>query len=415
MSIRTLVGAWLAPLALSPLAAANIYTVGPGASNFNDIQPAILASLPGDVLWVQPGVYGPFALDRGLTIVGHGFCHTSGPITIAAIPAGQTAVMIDVLGTTLDIQGCLGPVIVQDIANQTPITVQSSIDVRFARISMANVTADFPAAGMVLDSSRVELVESSVHGQSGSPCSTPVAFNGNSGIRMSYSRAHIVRSTIRGGDGTSCNQMFYMNGGGGDGIYLFTSSDLILCGRTTDLVQGGAGGYNPLYLDCAYDGGAAPGVELEMQSFMRWSSVTILGYDWYSGHQCIPYHVPEVVVHTTSSYSLLAIADPTLVATGSPSPGGQMQFQLDAPPGSSAILYFGRNAILASDPNIEIERLTPASRTVNLGTIGGTGQASFTWPIAGMLPVGTRLIAQAQVTLPGGEIRRTNSVPVILR
>jgi len=90
---------------------------------------------------------------------------------------------------------------------------------------------------------------------------------------------------------------------------------------------------------------------------------------------------------------------------------------LRAQPGSTAILYFGRQAIVVPAPSVEIEQLTPKARIVNLGTIPANGQKTFVWPIDASLPPGTFLVAQAEVTGSSsvGPLRRTNSIPIIVR
>jgi hypothetical protein len=88
---------------------------------------------------------------------------------------------------------------------------------------------------------------------------------------------------------------------------------------------------------------------------------------------------------------------------------------LRAPPGSSAILYFGRTPVLIHDPNTEIEQMTEKSRIVNLGTIPASGQATFVWPIDASSASGAMWVAQAEVTVAAGDVRHTNSIPVIVR
>ena len=110
-----------------------------------------------------------------------------------------------------------------------------------------------------------------------------------------------------------------------------------------------------------------------------------------------------------------APADPTLTVSGTPAAGSSVLFTTAGPPGATVTLSFGRNAVVQNDPNTVVPILVPPLRNVNLGTIGASGSVAFTWPIAGSLLPGTRLLAQARITLPSGEVRRTNSVPVILR
>ena len=53
--------------ATASLAAQSVLNVGPNAT-YPDIQSAILAAAPGDVILIAPGTYQPFTLDRALTL-----------------------------------------------------------------------------------------------------------------------------------------------------------------------------------------------------------------------------------------------------------------------------------------------------------------------------------------------------------
>ena len=54
--------------------------------------------------------------------------------------------------------------------------------------------------------------------------------------------------------------------------------------------------------------------------------------------------------------------------------------------------------------------------TILEGTIDQFGETYHGLTIPASLAVGTLLVAQAELVLPGtGEIRRTNSVPVVIR
>jgi len=107
--------------------------------------------------------------------------------------------------------------------------------------------------------------------------------------------------------------------------------------------------------------------------------------------------------------------DPTLDVAGEMTAGRNVTFTLHARAGSTAILYFGRSAVVIRDPNTLIEQLTPKSRIENLGTIPAGGQATFTLPIAASLTPGTLFVAQAEVTISPSDIRHTNSIPIVLR
>ena len=68
-----------------PLARASTIVVddngGPGVQ-FTDIQPAVTAALPGDLIVVMPGSYSAFVLDKGLTLLASSGAIVSGTIGI---------------------------------------------------------------------------------------------------------------------------------------------------------------------------------------------------------------------------------------------------------------------------------------------------------------------------------------------
>jgi len=384
-----------------------------GGGQFTDIQTAILASQPGDVLLVQAGTYAPFALDRGLTLIGYGACNVSGPITIAGVPATQTAALVHIEAPTLDIQTCDGPVLVQDTQQLESISVSHSLDVRLARIVMPAPDSLAPLAGLSVVSSRVEVNSSNIYGGGGSDCVTP-AVTGAIGSTSSGSRMHFSRSSLTGGAGSACVQQNYDCAGGGAGLDLHAGTDVILCGRALDQFFGGPGGINLWYNDCTHDGPMGPTVLLRSGATLRHSGVTIHDWSYQYGLNCILLTSPGVQqlggteVQPTS-------ADPTLSVSGTPVAGGPQIFTLDAPPGSTALLYVGRRAVVVPDPNTEIEVLTAGTRVVNLGQIPASGTLTFTWNVPSILAPGTKAFAQAEVSVAPGDLRRTNSVPVILR
>ena len=314
----------------------------------------------------------------------------------------------------LDIQGCNGHVIVQDLQQPTVISVQNSPDVRFARVNMTSSQASgAPATGLTVMSSRLEVVASALYGQRSPDCTAP-ALTGAAGGQCGASRLHVSRSIIWGGVGSECVQQNYFCGPGGDGLDLQGGADVIVCGRSTDGIDAGFGGVNLFYNDCSHDSFPGIGVSLVAGAQLRWSGVTLHGWDYGTGTNCFMLHSPEIwnlggtVVQPT-------LPDPTLTISGNPLPGSSVQFAIDGPPGATVVLSFGRGAIVQVDPNTLIERLTQALRNVNLGAIPASGTATFNWPIAGVLQPGMKLFTQAAVTLSSGEVRRTNSVPVILR
>ena len=66
------------------------------------------------------------------------------------------------------------------------------------------------------------------------------------------------------------------------------------------------------------------------------------------------------------------------------------------------------------EPGVEIELLTPMSVAWPLGTIPADGLLTRNYTIRPLNP-GFTFYSQAELTLAGGEVRRTNSVPIIVR
>src|SRR5205809_924810 len=104
----------LSSLASSALATTYVVSEG-GGGQFTDIPPAIDAAQPGDVLLVVTGTYSPFTLGKGLTIIGYGQTPLSGGVSILGVPAGETAVIVNLKPSDLSISDCMGSVLVQDV------------------------------------------------------------------------------------------------------------------------------------------------------------------------------------------------------------------------------------------------------------------------------------------------------------
>jgi hypothetical protein len=265
-----------------------------------------------------------------------------------------------------------------------------------------------------VSSSRLELVGCSAAGSNVPHC-VPVGGvwpHGGIGLQLSNSsRVHFALSNARGGDGAYCNQFPSLGGDGGSAIQLGAGDTLFVTGGGSSIILGGAGGGEAGAGDCTLDGSSGDGIRNGGgQLFYSGASIRCQGN--YLGHDCI--YFPCSGTSVNGPGTAVTPDDPTLDVQGDATAGGSALFTLRAPPGATAILYFGRHAIVVPTPHVLIEQLTQKSRIVNLGTIPASGQASFTWPIAAGLQPGTLLIAQAEVTIAPGQVRRTNSVPVAL-
>ena len=414
---RLLLGTLGAVATLAPAAPATTWVVdAAGGGQFTDIQTAILASQPGDVLLVQPGTYAPFALDRGLTIIGYGVCNVTGGMTIAGLPASQTAALVGFRAQVLDIQSCDGAVLVQDVQQLQTISVTNSDDVRMARTAVPYAFwTSIPPISLYLSGSRLEVVDSQIFGGSGDECAIP-EIDGGVGATCANSRLHLSRSRLAGGTGSGCWTLpNFWGGDGATGLDMQAGADVILCGRTTDMVNGGSGGANLYYLnDCSFDGWPGYSVMLGGGATLRRSGITIGNYSYYYGIHCVYFSGPGIA-QLGGTEVLPALADPTLNISGNPVPGGTLVVTLDAPAGSTALLGAGRKAVVVQDPNTVIEVLTPVTRTVSLGVIPASGTTTINLQVPSVLAPGTKIFLQAEVSVAPGDLRRTNSVPVIVR
>jgi hypothetical protein len=403
-------------MSLAAPAPATTYVVDQnGSGQFLHIQPAIDFAQPGDVLLVLPGNYGAFTLQKGLTIIGYGQVSVNGLAWVMDIPAGETAALVHLSPSSFQVQSCTGPVIVQEFPSLQHISAAACTDLRLRETDVApTVDAGYPN-GCDVNAARVELVKCALLG-SAETCGSGAfsAYAGNGMELGGVSRVQVALSNITGGSGLGCSSSSDRGANGGDGIRLgFAFNDtpvLYVTGGGLSAITGGDGGGDASLTDCTHNGGPGPGIRVEGGS-LWYSGAQIVGGTGHFGANCAPGTGPAIFGNGTATTP----DDPTLDVSGYPAPGNGVQFTLRAPPGSSAILYFGRHAIVVPTPNTQIEQLTPKSRIVNLGTIPASGQAQFTWPLALSLQAGTLLIAQAEVTYSPSDIRRTNSIPVIVR
>jgi hypothetical protein len=92
-------------LLLAPAAAAQrlIIVDASGGGAFTAINPAIESATHGDTILVRAGSYQSFRVDRGVSVIGEGVVLLTAPVhypsvTIAGVPAGQTAAVRGFIG-----------------------------------------------------------------------------------------------------------------------------------------------------------------------------------------------------------------------------------------------------------------------------------------------------------------------------
>jgi hypothetical protein len=402
--LKLIVGFVLVGLAASSSARANTIVVDvAGGGAFTSIQAGVDAAQPGDVVLVMGGYYSGFTLAKPITVIGVGNAYVvngNGTATIQNITAGQRAVIVNLITTHMAATNCAGHVIVVDCRSSNT-SVSQCADMRFNRDLVI---------GLTVSGSRVEVAGQPYAGLSPSFV-TGAPQPGRPGIACSSSsRVHVALSNIEGLPGES--SQYYYGSDGGPGLQLNTGDVVILAGSH---IIGGTEGWgfpHPTEPPCNWDGIPGPGIRFVSPGLVEQSGSTIdgaMGFDPYCNGIVAP------AIQGAGTLTAIAPDDPALEMIGTPTPGGTVQVVVHAPPGSNVRLKLGRNPILVADGLTEIEQLSGTARQANLGIVSASGQITVNWNLPGSWTVGSFAVLQADVTVPGGALRRTNSVPVVAR
>ncbi|MEL6713921.1 MAG: hypothetical protein AAFP86_09115 [Planctomycetota bacterium] len=364
---------------------------GPGA-DFTEVQPAIDASAPGDVVLVRAGRYEPWSstdvqLSKGITLRGEGQIELPG-ISIQAVPADECARVLDFdywRGVPrLEILGCLGTVHLQNVNLPRVTDVAACTDVRLerctgsrvqnfyagqlnisggSRVLVADCADESAPLWAAVDDSELLVAASHLRGGDGSPedffCSGVYGWPGDDGLVLTHgARAFVIDSTVRGGDrGWACVSTNVSAGiaGWSDG-----SSSLIAC--RTNLVRSGSSQSSFLPGDGRFD---------DVESLV------------------------------------------SLSLAGDFSVGGDLQFTVRADPGSATYLLLGNEAAVATLAG-GLPLLVDPERKLGFGVTPGTGART----IGGEVPTvgaGTSFHLQAVRWQVGEERTFSNAVTLIVR
>lgn len=392
---------------------------GGAGIQFTSIAAAVGSASPGDRIVVYGGTYDGFALSSGVSILAQGLPRIITTVTIANVPAGQTAILsgfrLQFAVGELLVNQCAGTVVVDDcsVRGRPPssalTTVMDSPDVRFHRTDITpDVTTAFGTAYTALrvKNARLELSSCDIVGGKGGHTAGTVGAGGIGLLCEAGSRVHVALTKITGGRGGDGNTLNEVNGGsGGSGVSARDGSELIVAGDANTPITGGALG---LIQNYSSGGNHSPGwgaIGQLVDCKLRHSGAPILRGN--GGPGLIGF----------SSITAPTPADPTLEWLGAATPGGSVLLLVHGAPGQNARLQQGDQPRLVDDGLSVIERLDNRIRLHPLGLLDQQGEASYPATVGLTTPLGwTRFFQGYQIDpLTGGLDQRTNSVIVVVR
>lgn len=401
-------------ITLAPHVRAATYVVdaagGPG-SQFTQISAALAVAQPADVILVRAGTYNAFTTAEGVVILSISApVLVNGTVVVTGIPSTERAVVVGVQPLALVIDACSGSVVVQDCTAHA-VSATNCLDVRLERVVVAPPNGP-TVVGLAVHSSRVQVADCDLSGTDGEFMATVPQDGGQGALVDMASFVHSESSIFRGGDGSPSWTFQTIAGSGGAG--LFTSTAQVRTARSTFLggLPGtclGAG----CFATCIYDGLGGPGATNTAAALFDFNvSDTFTGQPSYVGSNCI--QVPGTP-RLGSGFALVTPEDPRLALSALPGAGQALTILLEAPPASTALIWFGRQWIVQPTPGVAIENLVTRDWVRPLGVVGPSGTITIPFTVPAVLPPGTYFGLQAELVLPGGEIRRTVSRPLVVR
>jgi hypothetical protein len=198
-----------------------------GGGSYTEIQPAIAAAAPGDIVLVRAGVYMAFTLDKGVRVIGEPGARVSDAhnhFVVRDVPAGQTAVVRAIEAEpgfgVIAIRDNQGLVLIEDLEARG-VTITDS-----RHVSLRRVRAMGPGlAAQVVERSVVAASECSFAGF---------------GVLRAVPALELVDATVTWADGKLVGSADPF-AAPGPGVLLHSGS-LTIAGDASTAVEAGTGG-----------------------------------------------------------------------------------------------------------------------------------------------------------------------------
>ncbi len=343
-------------LLCAPTAAA-VLTVGPPGSGaqFTDIQDAVDAAAPNDVILVQPGTYGPVTVTKPVRIEGDGtgdvivavavgvalVVESIGPgeeVVISSVEVQANPLSFNPFPASILVRNNQGTVVLRGIRVDHPsseigveIIRSDRVLLLFSEILEAGTRNGATVGGAVVAVlSEVWIAGCEITGGS---LLTPFNEPGRPGVQVASSALHVWRSTVRGGDALGGLPDPFAAAAGGSGVDAQDSTVVLYGGPPGDHVRGGQGAVS--YFGA--NGAGGPGVDLRNSSARIQQDVSIGGgFDGLGTTQA-----PAVQLDATSTSTTETRIFPTLIAFPHAVVGGGVLLGADGTP-------FGTQTVFAS-------------------------------------------------------------------
>jgi len=420
--------ALVASLALAGSAAADTFVVdddGGAGVDFTDIQPAVDAAGPGDLIVVRDGTYTSVLLDAGLRIVadtGHAPEIALGGIEILNVPSGQTVVLAGFEMPSIYVHDCAGTVVLDDDSfgphsGQTTMRLYRNETVVISRTTVEGQPGwdEGLSPPIIVARRAIEVLETTVvfsacdvQGGKGGTRYKSDGRTGEPAILARDALLFVQTTRVLGGHGGSFwgpdPAEFDCDGGDGAPALSLDRCEVEVFGRSGDLVKGGGGG-EPSWLSSIWGISASAIDAVDSDVIHAGSTITTFdGVPVFSG--------------TGSTLTLVDPAIPVLTLDGDGLLGGTLEPVLLAPVGAQFLVWIAPFVGVQQVGFMHTQFLLDPTLLLTLatGTVDATGTYSLPLGVpAGPALQGQALHAQAYVRPTSGSDVLSTSASCVLR